>query len=172
MSPIACESLHRRKDKLSPTTGYTEHAMPFTYEHPHPAVAADVALFRRRDGNRELLLIRRGHEPFAGRWALPGGFVNIDEDLEPAARRELLEETGLEAGELRQLQTFGRPDRDPRERVITIVFIGYAADPDAVARSGDDAADARWFPPDALPELAFDHAAVIALARDAISTDR
>lgn len=143
----------------------------FSYEYPHPAVAADVALFRRRGNTRELLLIRRGHEPFAGRWALPGGFVNIDEDLEPAARRELLEETGLRAGELRQLQTFGRPGRDPRERVITVVFIGYAADPQAVARGGDDAADARWFGLNALPELAFDHAEIIALAGARMSQD-
>jgi len=145
--------------------------MPFTYDYPHPAVAADVALFRNRGGKLELLLIQRGHEPFVGRWALPGGFVNIDEDLEPAARRELREETGLAAGELRQLQTFGRPGRDPRERVITVVFIGYAAEPDAAAIGGDDAADARWFQLDALPDLAFDHAEIIALARDAIPAD-
>lgn len=145
--------------------------MPFTYDYPHPAVAADVALFRNRGGKLELLLIQRGHEPFVGRWALPGGFVNIDEDLEPAARRELREETGLAAGELRQLQTFGRPGRDPRERVITVVFIGYAAEPDAAAIGGDDAADARWFQLDALPDLAFDHPEIIALARDAISAD-
>lgn len=144
--------------------------MPFTYEHPHPAVAADVALFRDTPGGHELLLIRRGKQPHAGRWALPGGFVNIDEDLEPAARRELLEETGLHAGPLRQLQTFGRPGRDPRERVITVVFIGLAADPQAEPKSGDDAADARWFQLDALPELAFDHAEIIALARGAIAT--
>ncbi len=145
--------------------------MPFTYDYPHPAVAADVALFRNRGGKLELLLIQRGYEPFVGRWALPGGFVNIDEDLEPAARRELREETGLAAGELRQLQTFGRPGRDPRERVITVVFIGYAAEPDAAAIGGDDAADARWFQLDVLPDLAFDHAEIIALARDAISAD-
>lgn len=90
---------------------------PFTYDYPHPAVAADVALFRNRGGKLELLLIQRGHEPFVGRWGLPGGFVNIDEDLEPAARRELREETGLAAGELRQLQTFGRPGRDPRDAI-------------------------------------------------------
>lgn len=144
--------------------------MPFTYDHPHPAVAADVALFRRRAGRRELLLIRRGQEPFAGRWALPGGFVHIDEDLEPAARRELLEETGLHAAELRQLETFGRPGRDPRERVITVVFIGGAADPTAEPKGGDDAADARWFDLDGLPPLAFDHAEIIARARDAFAT--
>lgn len=143
-------------------------AVTFTYEHPHPTVAADVALFRRVEARAELLLIRRGKEPHAGRWALPGGFVNIDEDLEPAARRELLEETSLEAGALRQLQTFGRPDRDPRERVITVVFIGFAAEPGAEPRGGDDAAEARWFSLDRLPALAFDHADIIALARAAL----
>lgn len=142
--------------------------MAYTYEHPHPAVAADIALFREAATGTELLLIRRGKAPYAGRWALPGGFVNIDEDLEPAARRELREETGLEAGMLRQLQTFGHPDRDPRERVITVVFIGYAHEPTAEPRAGDDAAEARWFSLDALPELAFDHAKIIALAGNSL----
>jgi 8-oxo-dGTP diphosphatase len=145
--------------------------MTYSYDYPHPAVAADVALFRDRGGTLELLLIQRGHEPFAGRWALPGGFVNIDEDLEPAARRELLEETGLTAGELRQLRTFGRPGRDPRERVITVVYTGFPADPAKAPSGGDDAADARWFGLEALPKLAFDHAEIIALACDAVSTD-
>ena len=140
--------------------------MPFTYEHPHPAVSADVALLRDSATGPELLLIRRGDEPFRGCWALPGGFVNIDEDLEPAARRELLEETGLRAGPLRQLQTFGQPGRDPRERVITVVFIGRAEDPSATPEGGDDAADARWFGLEQLPELAFDHAEIAVLVRE------
>ncbi|RMF98271.1 MAG: NUDIX hydrolase [Gammaproteobacteria bacterium] len=146
--------------------------MPWTYEHPHPAVAADVALFRDRAGRTEILLVKRGKPPFAGRWALPGGFVGIDEDLEAAARRELSEETGLQAGDLMQLQAFGRPDRDPRERVISIVFLGWleAGDEGEPPRAGDDAADARWFPVDALPELAFDHAEIIALARQRLAT--
>ena len=145
--------------------------MPFTYEYPHPAVAADVALFRRTpDGRLQLLLIRRGHEPFAGKWALPGGFVGIDEDLEDAARRELLEETGLNADELAQLQTFGQPDRDPRERVISVVFFGFADPSGSDPRAGDDAAQAKWFDIDDLPELAFDHAEIIAIARQRLQT--
>ncbi len=147
--------------------------MSWTYEHPHPAVAADVALFRERDGRTEILLVRRGQPPFAGCWALPGGFIDIDEDLEAAARRELAEETGLEARDLVQLQAFGRPDRDPRERVISIVFLGLLEPDDGEPlRAGDDAAEARWFSVDALPDLAFDHAEIIALARQRLATIR
>lgn len=145
--------------------------MAHTYEYPHPAVAADVALFRNAGGHNELLLIRRARDPFAGRWALPGGFIDIDEDLEAAARRELLEETGLVAGDLVQLQTFGRPGRDPRERVISVVFIGLAEEdkPDT-PQAGDDAAEARWFSVTELPPLAFDHAEIIGLARQRLMT--
>ncbi len=145
--------------------------MPFTYEYPHPAVAADVALFRRTaDGRLQLLLIQRGHDPYAGLWALPGGFVDIDEDLEDAARRELTEETGLQADELTQLQTFGRPGRDPRERVISVVFFGFADPSESDPKAGDDAAQAKWFDIDELPELAFDHAEIIAIARQRLQT--
>ena len=147
--------------------------MPYTYADPHPAVAADVALLRDGGGGTmELLLVQRARPPFAGHWSLPGGFVEIDEDLEAAARRELREETGLEAGRLRQLQTFGRPGRDPRERVITVVFIGRAADPAAVARGGDDAAAARWFALDALPPLAFDHGEIASLVAAEVAAGR
>ena len=145
--------------------------MSYSYDYPHPAVAADVALFREISGVQQVLLIKRGQPPFAGSWVLPGGFVNIDEDLEDAARRELLEETGLRAGDLVQLQTFGRPDRDPRERVITVVFLGMlgAAD-NGEPRAGDDAAEARWFDLENLPGLAFDHAEILAVARQRLQT--
>ena len=93
--------------------------MPYIYDHPHPAVTVDIVLIRSAGESMSLLLIRRAGEPFAGHWALPGGFVDIDEDLEDAACRELAEETGLTGIALTQLHTFGRPDRDPPARVIS-----------------------------------------------------
>jgi 8-oxo-dGTP diphosphatase len=135
-----------------------------SYEHPRPALTADVVLIA--GGERPaVLLVRRGKPPFEGRWALPGGFVEIDEDLEPAARRELAEETGVEAGPLLQVGAFGRPGRDPRGRVVSVAYTGAPAADDAEPRPASDAADACWFPLDELPDLAFDHAEIIAAAR-------
>lgn len=137
----------------------------FCYLHPHPAVTTDIALFTIRDGQLEILLVRRASAPYAGTWALPGGFVEPDECLEDCALRELAEETGIKGVYLEQLYTFGHPKRDPRERVISVAY--YALAPlqrvtGAVA--GSDAAALGWFPVGALPELAFDHGAVIARA--------
>ena len=94
------------------------------YEYPHPAITTDVVLCTVQGGQLRVLLIRRGREPYAGYWALPGGFLDVDEDLEACARRELLEETGIEGIYLEQLHTFGQPARDPRERVISVTFLG------------------------------------------------
>ena len=151
---------------------------PSAFERP--SVTVDVVAFvARRDGeNNErlhVLLVRRGVPPFAGRWALPGGFVRMDEDLDAAAHRELQEETGTRAPSyLEQLYTFGAPGRDPRTRVITVAYYallpGPASDlPDAAGgsepRAGTDAADARWYPVDALPgPLAFDHDRIVETA--------
>ncbi len=132
----------------------------YTYDYPRPMVTVDAAILSRRNDRFHILLIRRGRPPFQGTWALPGGFVEIDEPLEAAAARELREETGLIGLELRQLHTFGDPDRDPRGRSISVVYRGEAP-PDAVATGGDDAAEAKWFPLDALPPLAFDHEIVV-----------
>lgn len=128
--------------------------------YPPFAVTADTAVFTRREGRLWVLLIERGNEPFRGRWALPGGFVDIDEDLPDAAVRELAEETGIEAGELQQLGTYGTPGRDPRMRVVSVVF--WTLIPDlAEPRGGDDAAHAFVVPvEEALADpsrLAFDH---------------
>jgi len=142
-------------------SGYNA-AMPF-YEHPRPALTADVVLIAARP-RPSVLLIRRGKPPCEGRWALPGGFVEMDEDLEPAARRELTEETGLEAGSLVQVGAFGRPGRDPRGRVVSVAWVGAPAAGEAVPEAASDAAEARWFPLDDLPELAFDHGEIIAAA--------
>jgi 8-oxo-dGTP diphosphatase len=142
--------------------------MDNTYDpskYPPFAVTVDVALFRERDGQYELLLIRRGHDPFAGHWALPGGFKDPDETLEQAARRELEEETGIRAPDkLDQIGAYGDPGRDPRTNVVTVVYLGMAhADDEPVG--ADDAAHAEFRPvADVLRDrahLAFDHARIV-----------
>lgn len=134
----------------------------YTYRYPHPAVTTDCVVFGF-DGDRlNVLLIERGLEPFRGMWALPGGFMKIDESAEEGARRELLEETGLSCTFLKQFHTFSEPGRDPRERVITIAF--YALIRMTDVRGGDDAASARWFFVDDLPRLAFDHREILEMA--------
>jgi 8-oxo-dGTP diphosphatase len=147
----------------------------YTYEHPHPAVTVDVAVFTIIDGRLAVVLVRRAAWPHAGKWALPGGFVGIDESLKRAAWRELREETGIKAGYLEQLGAFGRPDRDPRERVITVVYIALAAADRLELRAGSDADEARLFCLDELPELAFDHARIVQAAtrrlRDRLDTE-
>ena len=138
--------------------------MAFTYEHPHPAVTVDCAVFGLDEDGLKVLLVQRDGEPFAGRWALPGGFVRPDEGLEEAARRELREETGLEQLFLEQLYTFGEPKRDPRERVITVAWYALVRLADHRVQAATDARDAAWFPLDDLPRLAFDHDDILAMA--------
>ncbi len=134
----------------------------FCYSHPRPAVTVDIVCLRSEGQSWRVLLIRRKHEPFAGYWALPGGFVDADEDLEQAARRELKEETGIEPMTLRQFYCFGRPGRDPRGWTISVAFLAICDDNlDEKIRAGDDADDVRWFAVDELPELAFDHKEII-----------
>lgn len=135
------------------------------YDHPRPALTTDVVVFTLRAEQLQLLLIRRANPPFAGHWALPGGFLEMDEAIDLCAQRELREETGIEDVFLEQLYTFGRPDRDPRGRVISVAY--YALLPEhrvAEPRAASDAAEVGWFPVDALPPLAFDHADIIATA--------
>jgi len=141
--------------------------MPYTYDYPRPALTVDLVIYRfRPTGPSEILLIRREDEPFAGKWALPGGFVNEGEHPEEAAFRELYEETGQEAKHLRQVGAFAAPGRDPRGWTVSIAFTGRAGRPcatDALA-AGDDAAEAKWCSVYDLPELAFDHEKIIAAA--------
>ena len=140
----------------------------YVYEWPRPMVTVDAAVFHLGDGKARLLLINRKHDPYQGCWAIPGGFIEMDEELEDAVARELEEETGLRDISLEQLRTFGTVGRDPRGRQITVVFMGIARDDQTKVRGGDDAAEARWFDIDHLPDnLAFDHAAVaqVAIAR-------
>jgi 8-oxo-dGTP diphosphatase len=130
----------------------------YVYDWPRPMVSVDAAVFSFFGGRVKLLLIKRKGEPFKSKWALPGGFVNIDEELEDAAARELFEEAGLSGIALEQMHTFGRCGRDPRGRQITIVFMGIASRGHQKPKAGDDAAKARWFNIENLPrDLAFDH---------------
>ncbi|HNS18994.1 MAG TPA: NUDIX hydrolase [Sedimentisphaerales bacterium] len=129
----------------------------YVYEWPRPMVTADAAVFAFLDGRPHLLLIRRKIAPYKGRWALPGGFVEIDEDLPDAAARELAEETGLEGVPLEQLRAFGRPGRDPRGRTITVAFFGVIEKGWDRIQAADDAERAQWFDIESLPPMAFDH---------------
>jgi 8-oxo-dGTP diphosphatase len=126
-----------------------------------PSVTVDVVILTMRQRRLEALLIRRKHWPFEGLWAIPGGFVNPDESLEAAARRELAEETGVNDVYLEQLYTFGDPGRDPRTRVITVVYYALIRAESLSVAAGDDAAEAAWFPVYQPPELAFDHARIL-----------
>jgi 8-oxo-dGTP diphosphatase len=134
----------------------------YIYEWPRPMVTVDAVVFNTSGDRPKILLIKRGNEPFKGQWAFPGGFVNMDEELETAISRELAEETGLTSVKLEQLHTFGKCGRDPRGRNITIVFIGVTKN--SKIKSGDDATDARWFSTDDLPQMGFDHNDVAAVA--------
>lgn len=143
--------------------------MAYTYEYPHLAVTADVAVFTLQDGALRVLLVRRGNEPFKGAWAIPGGFVRPDEDLEACARRELDEETGVSGFYLEQLYTFGGVDRDPRERVVTVAYYALIPSDKVVLKASSDADAVAWFPVNRLPELAFDHKAILAAARQRLA---
>lgn len=134
-------------------------------QYDRPSVTADVTMFTLQDHDLQVLLIRRKNPPFAGQWAIPGGFVDIDEPLAAAARRELEEETGLQHLDVTQLHTFGKPGRDPRTRVITVAYLALvpAASLPPLA-AGDDASDARWWSMFDLPALAFDHAEILDFA--------
>jgi len=129
----------------------------YVYDWPRPMVTADAAVFAFVEGRPKLLLIRRKREPFKDRWALPGGFVEIEEDLPEAVVRELTEETGLRDIPLEQLRAFGKPGRDPRGRTITVAYFGIAGENWEQVKAADDAADVQWFDIEYLPPMAFDH---------------
>jgi len=133
----------------------------FSYEYPHPAVTTDIVVFTIRDEQLRLLLIKRKLVPFKGQWALPGGFVALDEDIDQCAERELAEETGVKNVYLEQLRTYGELKRDPRERVITIAYFALIASEKIRIQADTDAAAVDWFDIGDLPKLAFDHAAIV-----------
>jgi len=132
-----------------------------SYDYPRPAVTVDCVVLGLDTDDLKVLLVERGVEPHRGAWALPGGFVQLDESLDAAARRELAEETGIAEVFLEQLYTFGEPDRDPRGRVITVAYYALAKLSDFRVVAATDARSAAWHPLGGLPALAFDHAAII-----------
>ena len=134
----------------------------YTYKYPHPSVTADCVIFCFDGVSIKILLIQRGNEPFKGKWAFPGGFMNINETAEECARRELEEETGLKNAAIEQFYTFSDVNRDPREWVITVAH--YALVRLSEVKGGDDAASARWFAMDEVPSLAFDHDRILRMA--------
>lgn len=142
----------------------------YSYDHPRPALTADVALVTREDRPR-VLLIQRAKEPFAGSWALPGGFVDEGERVLDAAIRELHEETGLRVTDLEQLYAAGDPGRDPRGWTVSVVFLGRVDADELKPAAGDDAGAVGWFRLDEPPEMAFDHAMLLGRVRARI-TDR
>jgi len=143
----------------------TEQLLSYTYEHPRPALAVDCVVFGLDEGALQVLLIQRDAHPFAGRWALPGGFVHMDESLEQAARRELAEETGVRPAYLEQLYTFGELARDPRGRVVSVAYWALVKLSDHRTKAATDARDAAWFPAHGTPRLAFDHDRILDQAR-------
>ncbi|HQU58779.1 MAG: NUDIX hydrolase [Phaeodactylibacter sp.] len=136
--------------------------MPYTYEYPRPALTVDCIIFGLNESNTlKVLLIQRDHPPFEGQWALPGGFVDPDEDLEAAALRELEEETGVRNVFIEQLYTFGEPGRDPRGRVVSVAYFALVNLEEHPVTADSDARRVGWFQIDQLPNLAFDHQKIL-----------
>ena len=144
----------------------TNEELKYCYKYPHPSVTTDCVIFGFDGTKLSVLLVKRGVEPYKGSWAFPGGFMNMDESAEEGALRELQEETGLKGAYIRQFHTFTAPERDPRERVITIAY--YALVRMQEVAGGDDADDARWFTLDEVPQLAFDHDQILRKAQKAL----
>jgi len=130
-------------------------------DFPKPSVTVDIVIFTIQDNQLKVLLIKRGIEPFRNYWAIPGGFVKIDESLEAAAKRELNEETGVNNVYLEQLYSFGNPDRDPRGRVITIAYMALINSGNINLKAATDVSDAQWFSVKKIPSLAFDHKEIL-----------
>jgi len=132
----------------------------YSYKYPRPALTVDAIVFVKDENGTSVLLIERGIEPYKGKWALPGGFVNIDELLETACKRELKEETGLEVKSMKQFKTYDAINRDPRHRTISVIYSTEIPHKTKV-KGSDDAAHAEWFPVNNLPDMAFDHSKIL-----------
>jgi 8-oxo-dGTP diphosphatase len=133
----------------------------YSYSYPRPAVTVDAVVLGKKEARLFILLIQRKNEPFKGMWALPGGFIEMDERLEEAVRRELIEETGLTIEHLSFVGIYDTPDRDPRGRTISAVYLTFTEVNSQTPHPGDDAENAGWFGLDELPLLAFDHEQII-----------
>ena len=140
-----------------------------SFSPPKVLLTTDIVLFTIQQERLKVLLVRRGSDPYKGCWALPGGFVQEGESLAECARRELLEETGVDESYLEQLYTFGDPDRDPRGRVVTVAYFALVRSDELILEAATDADAAAWFPADELPDLAFDHAEILQVARERLS---
>ena len=138
--------------------------LKYCYEYPRPSVTTDCIIFGFDAGELKVLLIERGIEPYQGRWAFPGGFLHMDECTDECAKRELVEETGLDNVFIEQLYTFSDVDRDPRGRVITVAYYALVKLSDYKVQAGDDARNAKWFPISQIPSLAFDHDRIFRMA--------
>jgi 8-oxo-dGTP diphosphatase len=132
----------------------------YSYKYPRAALTTDAIVFVKEEKSTFVLLIQRGHEPFQNKWALPGGFIEMDETLEQACIRELEEETGLKVAKMSQFKTYDAVDRDPRHRTLSVVYYAELKEKQAV-RGSDDATHAEWFAIGSLPELAFDHRQIL-----------
>jgi 8-oxo-dGTP diphosphatase len=155
---------------LRPSIAGERRGIPeITMQPPQFYLTADVLAVRRTSGSLEVLLILRKYPPFQGKWALPGGFVEKDEDVRTAAFRELEEETGLRPRTLIEFGSFSDPQRDPRGRVVTIAYFTLVDASDAEARPGDDAGQVQWFPIEELPEMAADHAQIVRQGIEALN---
>ena len=141
----------------------------YAYEYPRASVTADAVLFAEKDGQMYVLLIQRGNEPYKGYWAFPGGFLNMDETVAHCAERELEEETGIVLTGMQLVGVYSDVERDPRGRVITAAYTAMTSMPEANA--ADDAAAAKWWPLNALPELAFDHDKILEDAMNVLKID-
>lgn len=131
------------------------------YNFPKPSVTVDIVIFTIENDDLKVLLVKRGIEPFKNKWAIPGGFVRIDESLEDAAKRELNEETDVKNVYLEQLYTFGNLNRDPRGRVITVAYMALVSPDKIHLRASTDVSEAQWFPIKKIPSLAFDHKKIL-----------
>lgn len=144
----------------------------YCYKYPRPALTVDAVVFDFDGTDLHLLLIERAREPYAGKWAFPGGFLEMDETVEEGVLRELQEETGLQAVNMRQIGAFSAVYRDPRERVVSIAFYTLVClEDDSVLQAGDDACKAHWFHLSELPPLAFDHSDILTAALHALHSD-